>query len=162
MGEKEYLFKNSPWEESTRVPLIIRPVNSSQGSLIDHPVSLIDIFPTLIDLCELEGNYLKNNSGIRMGGFSLKPFIQDPATTEWDGPNGALSMVGNGLNKEEVLKQTYSYRTKDWRYILYMNGKEELYHNKTDPFEWNNMADEEQYYPIKEKLKSEMMGIILN
>ncbi len=162
MGEKEFLFKNSPWEESTRVPLIIRPANSSNGGLVNHPVSLIDVFPTLIELCELEGSYRKNNSGGRMGGFSLRPFIENPTTTEWEGPNGALSMIGNGLDKEEVLKQTYSYRSKDWRYIIYLNGKEELYHNKTDPFEWYNLANDEQYYPIKDNLRAEMMDIILN
>jgi arylsulfatase A-like enzyme len=162
MGEKEFLFKNSPWEESTRIPYIIRAPGYNNGAVVDHPVSLIDLFPTLQDLCRLEGDHKKNDSGIQLGGFSLKPFLENSETQNWKGPNGALSMIGNGLNSEEVLRQTYSYRTKDWRYILYMNGKEELYHNKIDPYEWNNIADEETYSSIKEKLRGEMMAIIGN
>jgi arylsulfatase A-like enzyme len=47
LGEKDYLFKNSLWEESTRVPLIIRsPGVDEPGSTVNHPVSLIDVYPT--------------------------------------------------------------------------------------------------------------------
>ncbi|MBF0199233.1 MAG: sulfatase, partial [Planctomycetes bacterium] len=52
LGEKDFLFKNSLWEESTRVPLVIRaPGISKAGAVAKHPVSLIDIYPTLKDLC---------------------------------------------------------------------------------------------------------------
>ena len=69
-------------------------------------------------------------------------------------------MVGNGLNKEDKMKQTYSFRTKDWRYILYMDGSEELYHNKIDPFEWNNLAEKKEHVEKKKELKKEMQEII--
>jgi iduronate 2-sulfatase len=160
MGEKQYLFKNSPWEESTRIPYIIKTPNSNAGAKVDHPVSLIDLYPTLTELCGLTGDNRKNEKAGKIDGFSLKPFLDNPKTKKWNGPNGALSMVGNGLNKDEVMKQTYSYRTKDWRYIRYMNGNEELYHNKIDPFEWNNLATDKKYFYIKEELKTEMLEII--
>ena len=160
MGEKEYLFKNSPWEESTRIPYIIKAPGYNNGTKVDHPVSLIDVLPTLRDLCDLQGTNKKNEHGGETGGFSLKPFLKNPETENWDGPTGALSMVGNGLNDEDKMKQTYSYRTKDWRYILYMDGSEELYHNKIDPFEWNNLAENEEYSAMKNKLKKEMLSII--
>jgi len=160
MGEKEYLFKNSPWEESTRIPYIIRTPEAKNGSRVIHPVSLIDLYPTLIDLCNLKGDTKKNNEGGRLGGYSLKPFLNNPETTKWEGPDGALTMIGVGLNKEDVMKQTYSYRTNDWRYILYMDGSEELYHDKTDPFEWQNIAGEKEYEGIKNKLKEKMLEII--
>lgn len=160
MGEKEYLFKNSPWEESTRIPYIIRTPGAKNGYMVNHPVSLIDIYPTLVDLCNLKGDTRKNNRGGNLGGYSLKPFLDNSETTEWEGPNGALTMIGVGLNKDEVMKQTYSYRTNDWRYILYMDGSEELYHNKLDPFEWKNIAEEDEYEEVKNKLKDEMLKII--
>jgi iduronate 2-sulfatase len=160
MGEKQYLFKNSPWEESTRIPYIIKAPGNQAGNKVDHPVSLIDIFPTLIDLCGLQGNNRKNDEGGKLGGFSLKPFIENPETKNWEGPNGALTMVGVGLNNEEVEKQTYSYRTRDWRYILYLDGTEELYHNKVDPFEWNNLANDEKFAQKKAKLKNNLMELI--
>ncbi len=160
MGEKDYIFKNSPWEESTRIPYIIKAPKSKAGTKVNHPVSLIDIYPTLTDLCGLSGDNRKNESGGNIDGFSLKPFLKNPKTKNWDGPNGALSMVGNGINQIEVFKQTYSYRTKDWRYILYLDGSEELYHNKVDPFEWKNLAKDEKYSSKKDELKNEMAELI--
>ena len=50
MGEKDHVYKNSLWEESTRVPMSIRaPGISKPNSKVEHPVSLIDIYPTLLD-----------------------------------------------------------------------------------------------------------------
>jgi arylsulfatase A-like enzyme len=160
MGEKDYIFKNSPWEESTRIPYIIKAPGGKNGAKVKHPVSLIDIYPTLTDLCQLTGDNRKNEAGGSIGGVSLKSFLQNPKTKKWNGPNGALTMVGNGLNKKEVMKQTYSYRTEDWRYIRYMDGNEELYHNKIDPFEWENLAENEKYNSTKEELKTEMFELI--
>ncbi len=162
MGEKDYLFKNSPWEESTRIPLIIKTPDTKNGSKVDHPVSLIDLYPTLTDLCGLTGNNRKNESGGKIDGFSLRPFLENPETEKWEGPNGALTMVGDGTNYDEVMKQTYSYRTKEWRYILYLNGDEELYHNKTDPYEWKNLANDMKFEGRKQALKKEMLEIIYN
>ena len=160
MGEKDYLFKNSPWEESTRIPMIIRMPGAAKGAEVAHPVSLIDIYPTLKDLCGLTGDNRKNDSGGKLGGFSLKPFLLNPETKDWDGPDGALTMVGNGLNQTDVMKQTYSYRTKDWRYILYLDGKEELYHDSVDPYEWENLADNRNYEQKKSALKTELLRMI--
>jgi arylsulfatase A-like enzyme len=160
MGEKDYLFKNSPWEESTRVPLIIKSPGSKAGEEVDHPVSLIDLFPTLTDLCGLKGDNRKNESGGQIDGYSLSPFLMDPATSGWDGPDGALSIVGVGLNKEDVMKQTYAYRTRDWRYILYMDGSEELYDHRNDPYEWTNLADAPDHLAKKQALKAGMLEII--
>lgn len=160
MGEKEYLFKNSPWEESTRIPYIIKTPGAKNGEKVDHPVSLIDLYPTLKELCGLTGDNRKNANGGNLGGYSLKPFLDNPNAKNWSGPNGALTMVGNGLNDKEVMKQTYSYRTKDWRYILYMDGSEEMYHDKIDPYEWKNLAINKKYSSKKEELKKEMLEII--
>ncbi len=162
MGEKDYLFKNSPWEESTRIPLVIRSPKVKSDSEVTHPISLIDLYPTFIDLCNLSGDYKINELGGSLGGHSLAPFLSNPKTTSWGGPSGALSMVGNGLNKEDVMNQTYSYRTRDWRYIRYMDGTEELYDHRVDPYEWTNLVEDQKISSTKEKLKREMFAIIEN
>lgn len=160
IGEKDYLFKNSPWEEITRIPFIMKTPGFKTGEKTEHPVSLIDIFPTLTELCALKGDNRKNELGGKPGGFSLKPFLENPASEKWEGPNGALLMLGVGLNKTDAPKQTYSYRTKEWKYILYMDGSEELYHNSVDLYEWENLADNEKFVTKKEELNQEMMAII--
>ena len=75
MGEKNQLFKNAPWEESTRVPLIIRLPNNQMATEIEQPVSLIDLYPTFIDYCKLKGDYRINEIGGKLGGHSLRPLI---------------------------------------------------------------------------------------
>ena len=63
-GEKDYLYKNSLWQESTRVPLIVRaPGFSVNGKKCEQPVSLVDLYPTLLDLCDLPSNTMKNDKG---------------------------------------------------------------------------------------------------
>lgn len=186
MGEKDYLYKNSPWDESTRIPYIVRdPQRSVPGSKVDHAVSLIDLYPTFMDLCALKGSLTQDGSDAQLDGFSLKPFLEDPNTTSWNGPNGALTVLGAGINKPiegigfnsnpsalwhiEITKdldtayvrqQNYTYRTKDWRYILYRNGKEELYNKPEDTHAWKNLANKPEYEGIKNQLKSEMLGLL--
>ena len=142
LGEKDHIYKNSPWEESTRIPLTIRaPGLTKPKSKVNHPVSLIDVYPTLLDLAGLDNNTLKNDKGKSLDGFSLKPFLEDPNTKDWDGPAGALSVVySSDLNESIPSNHHYSLRTKDWRYIIYDSGKEELYNNAVDPKEWNNLV----------------------
>jgi arylsulfatase A-like enzyme len=160
MGEKSYLFKNSPWEESTRIPLIIRVPGAKSGGEVEHPVSLIDLFPTLIDLASLKGSTKKNDGGGDLGGFSLRPFLENPEAKKWEGPNGALTLVGVFGNSFPVEKQNYSYRTLDWRYIRYSDRNEELYDHRVDPYEWKNIAADNKSKKIKNKLEKEMNQII--
>jgi len=143
MGEKDYLYKNSLWEESTRVPLIIRaPGVTKAGRVCDQPVSLIDLYPTLIDLCGLSGETKMNEKGHSLGGHSLKPLLIAPQSEEWSGPDAVLTSLYKWSKEYDPARQSYSLRTRRWRYIRYANGKEELYRNAVDPYEWNNLADD--------------------
>jgi len=141
MGEKDHVYKNSLWEESTRIPMTIRaPGVSKPNSKVEHPVSLIDIYPTLLDLAGLDNKTVKNEKGKPLDGHSLRTFLENPNTEEWNGPKGALSVVySSDRNKNNTANHHYSLRTKDWRYIIYDSGNEELYNNSSDPKEWNNL-----------------------
>jgi len=142
MGEKDHVYKNSLWEESTRIPMVIRShKDSNSGLQVNHPVSLIDIYPTLLDLAGLDTETKKNEKGKSLDGYSLVPFLKDPDTKDWEGPEAALTVVySSDKNKKTTSNHHYSVRTKDWRYIIYNSGKEELYHNAEDPKEWNNLV----------------------
>ncbi|MDG1729159.1 MAG: sulfatase [Algibacter sp.] len=159
MGEKNYLFKNSPWEESARIPLIIKAPNFKQELRVQQPVGLIDLYPTLIDLCDLKGDNKINDKGGDLGGHSLQPLLKKDLKN-WKGPNGALTVVGNYGVKTPTEKQNFSYRTKDWRYIIYSNGQEELYNHNNDSYELNNLAEVKQNQSVKRKLKSEVLAIL--
>ena len=160
MGQKEYLFKNSPWDNSTRIPLVIRAPGKVGGGDVDHPVSLIDIFPTLVELCRLGGENKKSDMGYPVGGFSLLPFLEDPATDKWEGPEGALTAIAIDEIREDLNTHSFTYRTRNQRYILYPDGSEEFYDHTNDPYEWNNLALDDHYLSAKENLKKGMHGII--
>ena len=186
MGEKDYLYKNSPWERSTRIPLVIKLPNArDKNKVVSHPVSLIDIFPTLQDICNLKGIITKDKKPYKADGFSLKPFLENPNTKNWKGPNGVLTVLGAGVNKPieglgysknkgalwhieiigdlgevYVKKQNYSYRTEKWRYILYKDGSEELYNSLSDPNEWVNLESYKKYRKVKTKLKNELLNFL--
>ena len=150
-GDKESFFKNLLWEKSTRIPLIIvnpySEFNDSRGKECEWPVSLIDIYPTIVDLCGL-----KKVTGL--DGFSLRKLISEPESDDWEGPKVALTAIkGQHSNK-------YSVRSKDFRYSLGDKGGEELYDHKKDPWEWYNLAKKDEYESIKAKLRNELLSLI--
>jgi iduronate 2-sulfatase len=158
MGEKDYLYKNSLWQESTRIPLVIRAPGISQaGSISEHPVSLIDIYPTLVELCDLTGETMKNAKGRPLDGFSLKPFLENTKTKTWEGPESALTALYKWRTKYSPAKENYSLRSNNYRYIRYENGKEELYQTQSDPHEWNNLASDPSHAGPLSALRSQLI-----
>ena len=161
MGEKDYLYKNSLWQESTQVPLIVRaPGIARAGTVCGQPVSLIDLYPTLIDLCDLTGNTMKNDKGHPLDGHSMRPLLAAPEAGQWSGPDEALTTLYKWRTKYDPSRESYSLRSRDWRYIRYENGMEELYHTAVDPYEWNNLADKpehaEQLTYFRERLQARL------
>ncbi len=185
-GEKDYLYKNSPWEESTRIPLLVRvPGYTIPGSRSNQPVSLIDLFPTFRELANLQGEHKKSPEGGNTGGFSLVPLLLSETSDNWQGPEGVLTVMGVGISEpieglakgtnpqapwhihvmkplpeSFVWQQTYSWRTRDWRYIRYRGGQEELYDHRSDPYEWHNLSDSSDHASIKMNLRQQMVDMV--
>jgi arylsulfatase A-like enzyme len=155
MGEKDYLFKEALWDESCRIPLVIRAPNCRQrGTTVTHPVSLIDVYPTLLELCGLRADTRKNKRGASLDGASLVPFLNDGDRAEWEGPEGVLSVIRAREGPDcDTDAHHYSVRTRDWRYNLYSNGDEEQYDIQNDPYEWTNLECDAKHADTKERLK---------
>lgn len=167
MGEKEYIFKNSLWEESTRVPLIVAGLNSLEGAECNHPVSLIDMYPTVVDLCNLPANPNARGNKKRLDGYSILPFLENPQTEKWDGENYAVTAISSSEKLEinepgKVNQQHYSIRTERYRYILCRNGEEELYDHNYDPYEWFNLAYDKSYKEIIQSMRKKIPYIAFN
>jgi arylsulfatase A-like enzyme len=140
LGEKMHWEKRSLWEESTRVPLIFAlpratSTGSQAGLLCAKPVGLIDIFPTLVELCALPK--LEN-----LDGQSLVPLINDP-NRPWEFPALTTHHPGN-----------HAIRTERWRYIRYANGDQELYDHDCDPHEWVNLAGRPESLAVMKELSA--------
>ncbi len=161
MGEKEYIFKNTLWEESARIPFIVAGKGVAKGQQCSTPISLIDVYPTIIDLCNLPEN--PNESGNRksLDGHSLVPLLKNPKAQKWNGKDFAITAVSSGYEvgvnqAAPVQKQHYSIRTEQYRYIFCRNGEEELYDHRADPYEWHNLADNPKYKKIKRVLNAKI------
>ena len=156
VGEKDCIQKWHLWDESTRVPLLIRlPGCAGNGKTCDHPVSLIDVYPTLCDLCGLPARPNARGGGPDLDGHSLRPLLVEPDSDSWPGPEVALMAVRDGGANPH-----FSVRSRRYRYTLCGNGDRELYDHKNDPSEWINLAGRPGTADIAGKLHKELMGIL--
>lgn len=121
LGEKERWAKRSLWRESTRVPLMIRAPGHVRSRRTDQPVGLIDIYPTLAELCGLP-------VPASLEGHSLQPLLVEP-TADW--PHLAITTF---------YKDNHALVDQAWRYIRYADGSQELYDRRADPREFHNLA----------------------
>jgi hypothetical protein len=169
MGEKDNLAKTTIWEESTRIPLVIHaPGVSEVGTKINHPVSLIDLYPTLIDLANLPLNPNKDGNGYELDGHSIKAFLEDSNTENWEGPPVALNHLNGIINPPNdtpspVNENHHSVRSVRYRYTLTSDGEEELYDHFNDPNEWHNLVKENMHDSTKaiiEWHKNEMYKLL--
>jgi len=130
MGEKNTFQKQSLWERSTHVPLIIAGPGVDPGLRCDRVVNLLDLYPTLVAMCGLPANP-KNE------GRSLIPLFKEPGK-QWPYP----AITG-------WKKNSFSVQDERYHYIRYIDGSEELYDSVNDPNEWTNVADLAELTKIK-------------
>jgi arylsulfatase A-like enzyme len=124
LGAHRLLFKSYLYEESTRVPLIVRGPRFPAGAVREQPVSNIDLAPTIVDIT-------KARPGRVMDGLSLIPPAGNPAVG-----------VGRDLLFESYDFNLFGVRSGNYVYNRYMgNGEEELYDLRTDPFELQSLHD---------------------
>lgn len=136
--------KMSLFENSARVPLIISaPGAKGNGRTTGSLAELVDLYPTLADLCGLPApDYLD--------GTSLRPVLDDPSRSV---KSAAFTQVQRRVNRQEF--HGYSVRTERWRYTLWDDGRqgEQLYDMQQDPREWRNLAGDPRYASVIAELK---------
>lgn len=141
IGEHGLWHKGTLFEESARTPLIISAPGVSAGRC-SRVVELLDIYPTLADLCDL-------TVSSKLAGQSLRPLLQDPRS-EWSG--AAFTQVRRRVEERTIWGR--SIRTERWRYTSWDGGKagHELYDHRSDPSESTNLADDERYRAVVQEL----------
>ncbi len=127
LGQHGQWLKETLFENTAKVPLIIVKPNGLLNKNCNSPVQLIDIYPTLAELCNL-------NAPKNLSGLSLNSLLKNPSIN-WDKP--AYTQINRGNTNG------FSVRTNRWRYTEWDNGKlgKELYDETNDPNECVNLAN---------------------
>lgn len=134
MGEKSRFQKHTAWDRSTKVPLIIKDPRSGPTGPVEANVQLIDLYPTLLELCGLPENK-------SVEGRSLLPLMENPAL-EWEYP---------AYTFRRKVYATVKYGS--YRFTEYFDGATELYNHADDPNEWNNLAVDDRCKDIIEHMR---------
>ena len=142
LGEKGKWSKhNSLYEVGTRVPLIMAVPNTKQaGKSSPRTVQLLDMYPTLVELCGLP-------MPAGQQGHSLAPLLKNP-TAKWDHAAYTVTKFQNKLGK--------AVRTERWRYTEWEDGSAMLFDHTKDPHELKNLADD----PAQAKVVKEMKALL--
>ncbi len=148
LGEHGQWMKMMLFEGSARVPLIISvPGAKAAGQSSPRTVELLDLYPTLADLCHLDAPK-------DLHGKSLRPLLDDPAAT-WTKPAYTQLLRAGNPNQNVPKIVGRSVRTERYRYTEWNDGKSgvELYDEQSDPNEYHNLAHHPDQAEVVAELK---------
>lgn len=141
LGEKNAWSKIKPWYDSSRSNFMIAGPSLPKGVMCDKAVSLLDLYPTLIELLDLP------KPPQILDGNSLVPLLNNPGA-EWDRPVRMTSQM-DGVFFESIL-------SNEFRMTRLATGETELYKLANDPHEFNNLAMNPDYAPVIEQLEKHL------
>lgn len=121
-GPKNHWRKFTLWEEATKSVLIFAGPGIAENRNCDKPVSLLDIYPSLLGYTGVD------KPTELISGRNLLPLLANP-DLDWKHPVVSTFTYGN-----------HSVRSESYRYIRYSDGGEELYDHNSDPNEWVNLV----------------------
>jgi N-acetylglucosamine-6-sulfatase len=151
-GEHDLGGKHGPYEESLRVPLLVRyPKLVEPGAKFDQFALSIDIAPTMLDLAGAA-------APDEMEGRSLLPVLAGSAS-DWRKSFLAEFFLGNGTNRFPTWQ---AVRTERWKYVRYpdYDGMDELYDLAADPAEMHNIIEDQASRPFLAELQTEMKRLL--
>ncbi|TWT68605.1 Choline-sulfatase [Crateriforma conspicua] len=136
LGEKGQWGKHTLWERTSNVPFVWAGPGVAEGARTDVTVSLIDIYPTLVETCNLPAPPQE------LEGVSLASTLKHPSDA-----------TDRTVYLPYMVPGEYAVMNRNWRYIHYDDKNQELYNVQEDPHEWNNLATDPQYADIITKLR---------
>lgn len=147
LGEHGMFFKRTMREWSTRVPLLAAGPGISEGARISSEVSLVDLYPTLLELAgvplpdlafcrELDGSSLVE----LLRGVDAAADLRQPVVIESNG-EGTISPI-----RTVVVERM--------KYIAVHGQREQLYDLRSDPDEWHDVSSDTGYEDVLERLRN--------
>jgi len=138
LGEHGMWFKNTPYEQAARVPLIISGPGF-EGKTVEAPVSHVDLAATVLELGGVEPPR-------KLRGRSVIPLVKgtESPSERW---------VYGELNNEGMITGTFWIRKGPWKYVYFVGYPPLLFNLESDPGEFENLAGREAYRRVEEELK---------
>jgi iduronate 2-sulfatase len=137
-------MKTMLFEGAAQVPLILAGPGIAKGGACPRTVELVDIYPTLADLCGL-------TPPPGLEGKTLRPLLENPEGP-WADP--AYTQVVRLTDKHRPVGR--SVRTERWRYTEWEQGRlgSELYDHDHDPNEFTNLVHDPKYAAVAARLQA--------
>jgi arylsulfatase A-like enzyme len=151
IGEHGFYDKRFMYEESIRVPLLMRyPPLIEAGTVEDRIVRNVDFAPTFMDLAGVE---IPED----VQGRSLRPLMEQRTDPDWDEP---LYYHYYEYPRPHRVRRHYGIRTDRYKLIYYYRIQEwELFDLHRDPHELRNVVQADRYQEVFRNLKEELRAI---
>jgi arylsulfatase A-like enzyme len=146
-GSQGLQTKLFPWDESIRVPFLLRwPSLSSSASQMPLPLDAPDIMPTLLGLCDLP-------IPVTVEGRDFSPVIR--GDEDVDGDEAALLMMPAAFHELRLngMKAYRGLRTVRYTYVRNTDGPWLLYDNEADPYQMCNLIDSDEHAQLRADLE---------
>lgn len=156
LGEHGRVDKRTMYEESIRVPFLVRyPQLAKPKSQVREMVLSLDLAPSILDICGAKP--LEN-----IHGASWKKLLAGDAA----GWRTAFHYQYNYEAQFPFTPNVRGIRTDDWKYIHYPHGdgqpdrhQAELYHLKDDPLEMKNLAGDAKYTAKLKEMQEQLLRL---
>ena len=144
MGDHGIFFKNTMYEGSAGVPLVVSGPDIPKGKSVKSCVSLVDIFPSVLEC------------------LGAKPKLEDtglPGHSLWDYAKGketdrAIFCESHAFAYKHAV---FMLRYRDFKLVYYVDGKPQLFNIEKDPMELNDLADDDAYTSVIDDLKARLL-----
>jgi len=147
LGSHEKQKKQKPWDESVRVPFVLRyPKKVTLGRRSDVPINVPDIMPTLLGLAGIAAP-----SGLE--GRDLSGIVLGKASEDL-----RSAFIANLCPFGEPFPEWRGVRTKRHTYVRTRSGPWLLYDNERDPYQMTNLVEEPSQRQVREELDRELSG----
>lgn len=148
MGQRGLWAKSVLYEESVGIPLILTGPDIKNKQTCKTPVSLIDIFPTVLEISNVQP---AKKTAINKDSISLLKLLDE----DYDSDRKVFSeyhAVGSPTS-------SFMIRKGEWKYIHYNLYEDELYNLKKDPFELDNKFMQPDHQDISQELWADLLKI---
>lgn len=143
-NERNWWNKNTLFERSCRVPLIVVAPGGKAGVVYKPLVEFVDLYPTVADYCGLRAPHA-------LAGQSLRPRLENPALP---GKPAAYTLVWRGGDQ-----YGQAVRTERWRYIQWTDGTCELYDEANDREETYDLSQRPEHAATVASLKAMLSAV---